>query len=147
MIKKTARKNIGNVKSVNGFEPDDAGDVAFEYVKSVNGFEPDATGNVTMETSSQVVLYVDVGESPYLYKDDSLTTKITKSELVSLVKEGKNSIVVSPAPSALPNSSWVIIQYPFGIQATDDDYATILMFAGDGLLFYYTAEYVVEEDS
>lgn len=142
MIKKTARKNIGNVKSVNGVEPDEAGDVAFEYVKSVNGFEPDASGNVTMEipaSFSQVTYYVNPHGNPYLYADSGLTTKITYAEIASLLAEGKSMFTIKDEDNPYPHA-----MYPIYIGQMGPDYIGVTLF-DDGFISYYTAEYEEEE--
>lgn len=132
VIKKTARKNIGNVKSVNGVEPDDTGDVAFDYVKSVNGVEVDTTGNVTIHTSSQVVYYIENPLNPYIFKDSSLTTKETATGLQEVIDSG-SSIVF--------NMGNVGIFYPIAIRFGTPMTAIVLM---GQLYYFYTAEYVEE---
>ena len=50
------------VKSVNGIEPDDSGNVEVNGVKSVNGIEPDDNGNVEVNETYDVV--IDLGVLP-----------------------------------------------------------------------------------
>ena len=143
VIKKTVRKNIGNVRSVNGVEPDAFGDVSFEHVKSVNGIVPDAQGNVTMETSSQMVFYGFPFESPYLYKDDACTTKVTKDELAAIAKDGKTNIVIR-MPSLVTGSVGAVTMFPIWVDVYGD-YGIVGVFFGEGLMQLYTAEYEDEE--
>ena len=49
-IKRTPKSSFGTVKSVNGVEPDETGNIPIDFpkcvVQTVNGVEPDETGNV-----------------------------------------------------------------------------------------------------
>jgi hypothetical protein len=61
-IKRVPKSVMGKVKTVNGIEPDEAGDVAVGTVKSVNNVEPGENGNVELEISNA---WGDLNDKPF----------------------------------------------------------------------------------
>ena len=57
ILKKMAAKNIGAVKTVNGAEPNENGDVQIEIPEAkeitVNGITPDENGNIEVQAGTQ----------------------------------------------------------------------------------------------
>lgn len=143
VIKKTMRKNIGSVQRVNGFEPNEMGNVDFPYVKSVNGFEPDGAGNVAMEipaSFSQVTYYVNPHGNPYLYADSGLTTPVTYADIASLLAEGKSMFTIKDEDNPYPHA-----MYPIYIGQMGPDYIGVTLFDDGEFVYFYTAEYEAEE--
>lgn len=56
--------DLGDVKSVNGARPDEAGNVSVDVgVKTINGKTPDEYGNVKIETGGGATVQADFGEN------------------------------------------------------------------------------------
>ena len=61
-IKRVPKSVMGKVKTVNGIEPDEAGDVVVGTVKSVNNVEPGEDGNIELEITNT---WTDLEEKPF----------------------------------------------------------------------------------
>lgn len=126
IIKKTARRNIGNVKSVNGVEPNEAGDVLIEIPEPPASF-------------SQVTYYITGSADPYLYVDSGATTKVTAADIASLIAEGKNIFTIKMTGAPFPHAV-----YPMCVMQLDE-YFTVAGWAMGEFMYFYTAEYEEEE--
>lgn len=126
IIKKTARKNIGNVKSVNGVEPDEAGDVVIEIPEPPASF-------------SQVTYYITKPSDPYLYVDSGATTKVTAADITSLITEGKNTFAIE-----FVGVPFDVTLYPIAIYHPETFFVFTVLFPmmSESPIKFFTAEYV-----